>query len=75
MAKTSAGDLRATAEWKRKHPDAVRRHNHKYEATHYQERKAAKAAWYTKNRLKFVNGVGSAAGLKMLRDRERAGKA
>jgi len=75
MAKTSAGDLRATARWKASHPDAVRKHNHKYEVAHYSARKAAKAAWYTKNRLKFVNGIGSAAGLKMLRERERASKA
>jgi hypothetical protein len=74
MAKTSAGDLRAIRAWQEANPDKVRAAQHRYEVAHYAERKAAKAAWYTKNRLKFVNGIGRAAGLKMLRERERAGR-
>ncbi len=75
MAKTSASDLRAIRAWQAANRDKVRKAQHRYEVAHYSERKAAKAAWYTKNRMKFVNGIGRAAGLKMLREQERAARA
>ncbi len=72
MAKTSAGDLRAIRAWQAANPDKVRKAQHRYEVAHYAERKAAKAAWAQRKRAGKVAGIGRAAGLKMLRERERA---
>ncbi len=74
MAKTSASDLRAIRAWQAAHPEAVRKAHHKYEVAHYAERKAAKADWARRKRAGKVAGIGRAAGLKMLRERERAGR-
>ena len=74
MAKTSAGDLRAIVEWQKANPEAMRKAHHKYEVAHYRERKAKKAEWKALNRLRYVNGIGRARGLQMLRDQERMAK-
>ncbi len=74
MAKTSAGDLRAIRAWQAANPDKVRAAQHRYEVAHYAERKAAKAAWAQRKRAMKVKGIGRAAGLRMLRERERAGR-
>ncbi len=73
MAKTSAGDLRAIRAWQKANRAQVRAAQHRYEVAHYQERKAAKAAWAQRKRAGKVAGIGRDAGLRMLRERERAG--
>jgi ribosomal protein L44E len=72
MAKTSASDLRAIRAWQAANPDKVRKAHHKYEVAHYAERKAAKAAWAQRKRAGKAAGIGRAAGLRMLRESERA---
>lgn len=72
MAKTSAGDLRAIVEWQKANPGNVREYQHRYEVAHYAERKAAKNAWAQRKRAMKVRGIGRSAGLRMLRERERA---
>ncbi len=75
MAKTSASDLRAIVAWQKANPDKVRKAHHKYEVAHYRRRKAEKAAWAQRKRAGKVAGIGRAAGLRMLRERERAERA
>ena len=75
MGKTSEGDLRAIVAWQKANPDKVRAAQHRYEVAHYSERKAAKAAWAQRKRAMKVKGIGRAAGLRMLRERERAARA
>lgn len=71
MAKTSAGDLRAIRAWQAANPDKVRAAQHRYEVAHYAERKAAKREWARRNRLRYVNGVGRAAGFRMKLEQDR----
>jgi hypothetical protein len=72
--KTPSNEIAAIRKWQKANPDKVRAAHHRYEVAHYTERKAAKAAWAQRKRAGKVRGIGRAAGLRMLRERERAGR-